>query len=209
MKVIHTRIQSTTPQKSASTSQGKPYKCNVGNCTKSFKSRYDLREHYRTHTGEKPYQCTKSGCDSKFSALGNLKTHERQHTNERPYKCEKCDWAFTRKFTLTVHQKTHELIRPSYYVCPLDYCFKQFRRLGNLKTHHNKTHAVTIGRLTDQFASIKDGDIESAADKDKELWDYFTNLYKNSSKGMKLRGKDREVKGADGGHSMVGTGREN
>jgi len=28
---------------------------------------------------------------------------------------------------------------------------------------------------------------------DKELWEYFANLYKNSNKGIKGRGKDRKV----------------
>jgi hypothetical protein len=42
-----------------------------------------------------------------------------------------------------------------------------------------------------KFASIKDGDIVHAADK--ELWEYFAKLYKNSNKGIKGRGKDRRV----------------
>jgi len=45
--------------------------------------------------------------------------------------------------------------------------------------------------LTNKFASIKDGDIVHAADK--ELWEYFANLYKNSNKGIKGRGKDHKV----------------
>jgi hypothetical protein len=45
--------------------------------------------------------------------------------------------------------------------------------------------------LTTKFASIKDGDIVHAGDK--ELWEYFANLYKNSNKGIKGRGKDRKV----------------
>ena len=29
--------------------------------------------------------------------------------------------------------------------------------------------------------------------KDKELWEYFASLYKNSNKGIKGRGKDRRI----------------
>ncbi len=58
---------------------------------------------------------------------------------------------------------------------------------------------------------------------DKELWEYFANLYKNSNKGIKGRGKDRKVGPnsmamnsmrnmsvmARGGYSMSGAGRGN
>ncbi|KAF4631188.1 hypothetical protein G7Y89_g6944 [Cudoniella acicularis] len=48
-----------------------------------------------------------------------------------------------------------------------------------------------LGGMAMKFASIKDGDIAHAAEK--ELWEYFANLYKNSNKGIKDRGKDRKV----------------
>lgn len=74
--------------------------------------------------------------------------------------------------------------------------------------------------MTTKFASIKDGDIVHAADK--ELWEYFANLYKNSNKGIKGRGKDRKVGSnsmasssgmrnmcSRGGYGMAGAGRGN
>ena len=46
--------------------------------------------------------------------------------------------------------------------------------------------------LTLRFASI---DMEDAvSESDRELWDYFSTLYKNSNKGIKGRGKDRRIK---------------
>jgi len=88
------------------------------------------------------------------------------------------------------------------------------------QSHQNKFHIATIRALTSKFASIKDGDIVHAADK--ELWEYFANLYKNSNKGIKGRGKDRKVgsnsmssssgmrgMGSRGGYGMVGSGRGN
>ena len=65
------------------------------------------------------------------------------------------------------------------------------------QSHQNKFHAQTIRDLTSKFASIKDGDVVGSADK--ELWEYFANLYKNSNKGIKGRGKDRKV----GANSMA------
>ena len=38
---------------------------------------------------------------------------------------------------------------------------------------------------------MREGDAVSA--QDKELWDYFSTLYKNSNKGIKGRGKDRRI----------------
>jgi len=116
----------------------------------------------------------------------------------------------------------HDQSKP--YLCRLDECGKQFTQLGNLKSHQNKFHIATIRALTAKFASIKDGDIVHSADK--ELWEYFANLYKNSNKGIKGRGKDRKVGsnsinlnsglrslgvGANGrgGYGMSGSGRRN
>ncbi len=38
---------------------------------------------------------------------------------------------------------------------------------------------------------MREGDTVSAMDK--ELWEYFATLYKNSNKGIKGRGKDRRI----------------
>ena len=42
-----------------------------------------------------------------------------------------------------------------------------------------------------KFGSLGDGDTVPAADKD--LWEYFSELYKNSNKGIKGRGKGRKI----------------
>lgn len=96
--------------------------------------------------------------------------------------------------------------------------------LTHPQSHQNKFHIATIRALTAKFASIKDGDIVHAGDK--ELWEYFANLYKNSNKGIKGRGKDRKVgpnsmahnnpmrslnvvTSRGGGYGMAGPGRGN
>jgi len=38
---------------------------------------------------------------------------------------------------------------------------------------------------------MREGDPVTA--HDKELWEYFATLYKNSNKGIKGRGKDRRI----------------
>jgi hypothetical protein len=103
----------------------------------------------------------------------------------------------------------HQQIKP--FTCKLDDCGKQFTQLGNLKvrkfgyfllilntpvlisrqSHQNKFHTSTLQYLTEKFASFREGDAVSSQDKD--LWEYFSTLYKNSNKGIKGRGKDRRI----------------
>lgn len=61
------------------------------------------------------------------------------------------------------------------------------------KSHQNKFHAQTLRYLTIRFSNMREGDCVTAADK--ELWEYFATLYKNSNKGIKGRGKDRKIAG--------------
>src|SRR5882757_7636606 len=71
-----------------------------------------------------------------------------------------------------------------------------------------------------KFSSVDIGELMNS--QDRELWEYFANLYKNSNKGIKGRGKDRKVgsnsmasssgmrgMGSRGGYGMSGAGRGN
>ncbi|KAH8724718.1 hypothetical protein GQ44DRAFT_617394 [Phaeosphaeriaceae sp. PMI808] len=179
--------KSTEPQ--ISTKPRKRYHCNMPECNKSFYQKTHLEIHIRAHTGAKPFECKAPGCGQRFSQLGNLKTHERRHTGERPYSCDICHKTFAQRGNVRAHKIVHQQIKP--YTCRLDDCGKQFTQLGNLKSHQNKFHAATLKYLTQKFATITTGDYVSQADK--ELWEYFASLYKNSNKGIKGRGKDRRI----------------
>ncbi|EUC30316.1 hypothetical protein COCCADRAFT_104228 [Bipolaris zeicola 26-R-13] len=167
----------------------KRYQCTVPNCNKSFYQKTHLEIHIRAHTGAKPFNCKAPGCGQSFSQLGNLKTHERRHTGERPYSCDICGKTFAQRGNVRAHKIVHQQIKP--FTCKLDDCGKQFTQLGNLKSHQNKFHATTLRYLTTKFATISMGDWVSK--EDKELWEYFASLYKNSNKGIKGRGKDRRI----------------
>lgn len=167
----------------------KRYQCTVPNCNKSFYQKTHLEIHIRAHTGAKPFNCKAPGCGQSFSQLGNLKTHERRHTGERPYSCDICGKTFAQRGNVRAHKIVHQQIKP--FTCKLDDCGKQFTQLGNLKSHQNKFHAATLRYLTTKFATISMGDWVSK--EDKELWEYFASLYKNSNKGIKGRGKDRRI----------------
>lgn len=79
------------------------------------------------------------------------------------------------------------------------------------QSHQNKFHAESLRTLTLRFASMREGDPVTA--QDKELWEYFATLYKNSNKGIKGRGKDRRIsaiaKAGDGTGTGTGTGNGN
>lgn len=68
---------------------------------------------------------------------------------------------------------------------------KRTSRLTWYQSHQNKFHSDTLRNLTQRFASMREGDAVTAMDK--ELWEYFATLYKNSNKGIKGRGKDRRI----------------
>ncbi|KAI9810966.1 MAG: hypothetical protein M1827_005697 [Pycnora praestabilis] len=159
----------------------KRYECNISGCSKSFFQKTHLEIHTRAHTGVKPF------------------THERRHTGERPYECEICGKKFAQRGNVRAHKIVHEQAKP--FICRLEDCGKQFTQLGNLKSHQNKFHTGALRDLTQKFATMREGDPVSVADK--ELWEYFANLYKNSNKGIKGRGKDRRISSASDGAKSV------
>jgi len=184
-------IQAPAPVATESTDAPKPkrYICDVEGCGKSFYQSTHLDTHRRAHTGEKPYQCNWPRCGRTFSQPGNLKTHMRRHTGEKPFRCEQCSKVFAQRGNLQTHMATHTNAKP--FVCKLDDCNKMFTQRGNLKNHQNKYHEKTLMEMTDWIVSISD--IDALSDDQREMYWYFANLYKNSNKGIKGRGKDRRV----------------
>lgn len=137
--------------------------------------------HIRSHIGYKPFECLY--CGRKFTQGGNLRTHLRLHTGEKPFTCNVCNRSFNRKGNLAAHKLTHENLKP--YECKLDNCDKSFSQLGNLKLHQNRFHLETLNTLTKTIAN-------NLPFEDQELLAYFKDLYKNSNKGIRGRGKTQK-----------------
>ncbi|KAI0546843.1 hypothetical protein F4679DRAFT_396092 [Xylaria curta] len=156
----------------------KPHACQRKRCTKRFSQITHLHIHERAHTGERPHQCTFAGCDKRFTQKGNLRTHERRHLGERPFKCHipGCTRAFPQKGNLAAHLETH-------------YKRNLFRCI--LKTHQNNYHQDDLRQLELKFSNILS--MTEMTPKDRELWDYFLTVHKNSNKGIKGRGKECRV----------------
>ena len=52
----------------------RPHPC--PHCEKTFKSKYNLADHIRTHTGEKPFEC--EYCGNTFAQNGSLVGHRKR-----------------------------------------------------------------------------------------------------------------------------------
>lgn len=73
--------------------------CNV--CGKMFSEVYNLKVHYKIHTGEKNFVC--DICKKAFVTKFNLINHYRIHTGEKPFVCNICNKAFNQKSALKSH----------------------------------------------------------------------------------------------------------
>lgn len=176
------------------------YKCDFPDCNKSFSQKTHLMIHGRSHTGDRPYVCDFEGCGKRFSQHGNLRTHRRSHTGEKPYTCEDCGKKFAQCGNYRAHKLIHQEFKP--FECKLESCGKTFTQLGNLKAHQNKFHQEsldTIMRNAKIHAEVKfriakgelpEGDTGGLTPHEIEMILYFADLYKNSNRGIKGRGKE-------------------
>lgn len=157
-------------------------------CLKYFTQSTHLEVHIRSHIGFKPFEC--NFCHKKFTQGGNLRTHLRLHTGEKPFTCDICNRSFSRKGNLAAHRLTHENLKP--FECRLDNCDKSFTQLGNLKSHQNRFHLATLNDLTHRLAELSGDALQRLPPHEKELLNYFKELYKNSNKGIRGRGKSKQ-----------------
>ncbi|CAK9436293.1 uncharacterized protein LODBEIA_P08510 [Lodderomyces beijingensis] len=177
------------PKRKKAKNQQCPY------CLKFFTQSTHLEVHIRSHIGYKPFEC--SYCHKKFTQGGNLRTHLRLHTGEKPFTCDICNRSFNRKGNLEAHKLTHENVKP--FECRLDGCDKSFTQLGNLKSHQNRFHLQSLNTLTHKLAELSGPAINQLPPDEKDLLIYFKDLYKNSNKGIRGRGKQQKLGGEGGG----------
>ncbi|KAJ3324792.1 hypothetical protein HDV06_006100 [Boothiomyces sp. JEL0866] len=81
------------------------YQCPYPDCEKTFTRPYNLKSHYRSHTGERPYVCDAQDCKAAFSRKHDLKRHSKLHSGEKLFKCKACGKSFSRNDALGRHLK--------------------------------------------------------------------------------------------------------
>ncbi|XP_064642141.1 uncharacterized protein LOC135496645 [Lineus longissimus] len=144
-------------------------------CSKSFKSKNNLKSHMKQHEGDavRPFKCLV--CESAFKYKHHLKNHvDSKHLGERRHQCEVCDKRFslkhqlqshmrihsgdlfmcdycgsktTSKAHLNIHMRNHHPEKAEFYTCKI--CGEDFTKLWVLNDHIGKVHGKSASDVTE------------------------------------------------------------
>ncbi|KAJ3219637.1 hypothetical protein HDU67_000125 [Dinochytrium kinnereticum] len=115
------------------------YQCPFPECAKTFTRPYNLKSHYRSHTGERPYHCP--FCTHTFPRKHDLKRHEKLHGGGKPFTCPGCNKAFARADALKRHVKSTDPNRETV-------CSQKIRALKEQKELEAKMGISSIDSVT-------------------------------------------------------------
>ena len=102
-KVIHNKHNHEPVRYRQFQEDGTPFSCEI--CKKTFRWRRSLEKH--SHVQHTCQTCNKT-CPSRYE----LKLHETTHTGEKNFECHLCKQKFARKHYLRQHLKSHRRIHP-------------------------------------------------------------------------------------------------
>lgn len=82
----------------------RPFKCNMPDCDKDFRSTSEVKRHILIHhSTERPYKC--DICGKGFIKMCFLRVHAKIHSGEKPFVCHICDKAFPKLYSMQRHKK--------------------------------------------------------------------------------------------------------
>jgi uncharacterized Zn-finger protein len=93
----------------------KQFVCSTPGCNKEYSTKFALKRHTLTHSGNKKYGC--KFCHKKFGLEQYKKEHEYIHTNETPYVCgiDECVESFRQRAKLCLHRMSHDSYQKKDY----------------------------------------------------------------------------------------------
>ena len=72
--------------------------CNFYKCFRKFKTKDNLKDHYKSHMTSKAFLCEFSGCEKIYKSKENLILHIKNiHLKLKPYRCRFCDTFFSHR----------------------------------------------------------------------------------------------------------------
>jgi hypothetical protein len=94
-------------------------KCTHDNCTKTFRTKNNLKRHMKIHDreegklgSEKKFKCEHDNCKAEFNRHEHLITHSEMHSQEKKFFCNHpyCGSSFKFKTNLISHKKVHQVV---------------------------------------------------------------------------------------------------
>ncbi len=112
----------------------KPFKCELNECHKTFKTNYELRKHSLIDLNIKPFACVWPQCERWFGQNASLKIDQLievwfvswNHFND-------CNQIFTQKCNLKTHSLIHSQIKA--FICNYNECKQKFSHKWSLNKH--------------------------------------------------------------------------
>lgn len=121
---------------------GKPFFCK--SCFTPFDNRTEILKHKRESEScrkvANPKKLLCNYCGKYFERKYTLTIHMRSHMNNKPFKCEICLKSFLTLGAQKQHMYLHSGVRP--YVCLENDCGKSFSYLSALRQHKKNVHEL-------------------------------------------------------------------
>jgi len=160
------------------------FTCSYPGCGSSFRQKWILRDHEKTHLNIYKFHCHYDGCDKKYNTRSNLEVHLRKHEGVRPFVCDSCGKQYISKWNMAKHQKKGcEQAAKEALLCTTGRIFNILQedadpgndKKRNAKKAKKAVHAEGVGQdlariefQTDKMEEAKQSD-DGRADKSSKL----------------------------------------
>ena len=110
--------------------------CSEEGCFKTFKQKFHLDYHIRTHKKEKPFRCAQ--CGKSFCQNSILQRHLLTHSVLKPFKCSQCNKCYATQQNLQTHTRIHT--QNKCYRCKWSECNYASTDQSGIISHIRRKH---------------------------------------------------------------------